>query len=130
MNTLFTLGQNNTDRQAMTEFLTSPYTVVGERARAQLLDQLDGPALAEPRLLRFTTGHRKRFWVHNVAALGLSSGFLEPLESTSILLIQQGLFQLIDMLKPGAPPAAAAMAAYNKGMANMFARIRDFIILH
>jgi len=101
-----------------------------ERARTQLLDQLDGPAMAEPRLLRFTTGHRERFWVHNVVALGLSSGFLEPLESTSILLIQRGLKQMIDVLKPGVPPAAPAVDMYNRSMAKMFARIRDFIILH
>ena len=101
-----------------------------ERAREQLLEQLDGPALAEPRLLRFTTGHRERFWVHNVVALGLASGFLEPLESTSIMLIQRGLIAMIDLLKPGVPPAAPAVAAYNKGMTKVFARIRDFVILH
>ena len=101
-----------------------------ERARAQLLAQLDGPALAEPRLLRFTTGHRARFWVHNVVGVGLSSGFLEPLESTSILLIQRGLGKMIELLRSGAPPATHAVAAYNRGMSNAFARIRDFIILH
>jgi tryptophan halogenase len=101
-----------------------------DRAREQLLDQLDGPALAEPRLLRFTTGHRERFWVHNVVALGLASGFLEPLESTSIMLIQRGLLAMIDVLKPGVPPAAPAVAAYNKGMSKVFAGLRDFIILH
>jgi tryptophan halogenase len=101
-----------------------------ERAREQLLEQLDGPALAEPRLLRFTTGHRERFWVHNVVALGLASGFLEPLESTSIMLIQRGLLAMIDILKPGVPPAAPAVVAYNKGMSKVYARIRDFIILH
>ena len=101
-----------------------------ERARTQLLEQLDGPPLAEPRLLRFTTGHRERFWVHNVVAVGLSSGFLEPLESTSILLIQRGLNQMIGVLKPGVPPSASAVEMYNRSMAKMFARIRDFIILH
>jgi tryptophan halogenase len=101
-----------------------------ERAREQLLAQLDGPALAEPRLLRFTTGHRERFWVHNVVAVGLSSGFLEPLESTSIMMIQRGLHQMIELLKPGVPPAAPAVQLYNRSMAKMFARIRDFIIPH
>ncbi|SFV01014.1 tryptophan halogenase family protein [Pseudoduganella namucuonensis] len=101
-----------------------------ERARTQLLEQLDGPALAEPRLLRFTTGHRERFWVHNVVGLGLSSGFLEPLESTSILLIQRGLEKMIELLRPGARPAAAAVANYNRGMTRVFERIRDFLILH
>jgi tryptophan halogenase len=101
-----------------------------ERARAQLLQQLDGPALDEPRLLRFTTGHRERFWVHNVAALGLSSGFLEPLESTSIFLIQLGLRKLIEVLAPGAQPTASAVATYNKNMVKAFTTIRDFLLLH
>jgi tryptophan halogenase len=101
-----------------------------ERARTRLLEQLDGPALAEPRLLRFTTGHRERFWVHNVVGLGLSSGFLEPLESTSILLIQRGLGKMIELLLPGARPVAPLVADYNRGMVRVFERIRDFIILH
>lgn len=101
-----------------------------ERARAQLLERLDGPALAEPRLLRFATGHRERFWVHNVVAIGLSSGFLEPLESTSIMMIQRGLYQMIDAVKSGALPTAPVVEGYNRLMAKMFARIRDFIVLH
>jgi tryptophan halogenase len=101
-----------------------------ERAREQLLQQLDGAPLAEPRLLRFATGHRARFWVHNVVALGLSSGFLEPLESTSIFLIQSGLWRLMPLLMSGAPVGAAAVADYNTGSVRQFARIRDFIILH
>ncbi len=101
-----------------------------ERAREQLLQQLDGPALAEPRLLRFATGHRERVWVNNVVALGLSAGFLEPLESTSIYLIQSGLGRLMQLLASGAGSSAPAVAAYNTGMVRQFARIRDFIILH
>ncbi|NVD71430.1 tryptophan 7-halogenase [Duganella sp. BJB1802] len=101
-----------------------------ERAREQLLAQLDGPALAEPRLLRFTTGHRQRCWVHNVVGLGLASGFLEPLESTSIFLIQSGLGHLIPLLERGGAPTAAEVGDYNTGMTRQFARIRDFIILH
>ena len=101
-----------------------------ERARTQLLDQLDGPALAEPRLLRFDTGHRERVWAHNVVALGLSAGFLEPLESTSIFLIQSGLGRLMQLLAPGAAPTEPMVAAYNRAMTQQFARVRDFIILH
>ncbi|MEO7578929.1 MAG: tryptophan halogenase family protein [Massilia sp.] len=101
-----------------------------ERARAQLLAQLDGPALAEPRLLRFQAGHRARAWVHNVVALGLSSGFLEPLESTSIFLVQRGLGKLIDLLLSGAPLTAPVVADYNDVNARQFARVRDFLILH
>lgn len=101
-----------------------------ERAREQLLQQLDGAALAEPRLLRFTTGHRERFWVHNVVALGLASGFLEPLESTSIFLIQSGLGHLMSLLTAAPPIDAAAVAAYNERAVRVFRRVRDFIVLH
>ena len=101
-----------------------------ERAREQLMQQLDGAALAEPRLLRFTTGRRERAWVHNVVALGLSSGFLEPLESTSIYLVQSGLGHLIHLLLSDAPLTAPAVADYNGGMARQFERVRDFIIMH
>lgn len=101
-----------------------------ERAREQLLEQLDGKPLAEPRLLRFTSGHRARLWVRNVLALGLSSGFLEPLESTSIFLIQSGLGRLMRLLGSGMPVDSEAVAAYNTGAVRQYARIRDFIILH
>jgi len=101
-----------------------------ERAREQLLQQLDGKPLAEPRLLRFTTGHRARFWVHNVVALGLSSGFLEPLESTSIFLIQSGVGRLMPLLTSGQPIGDDAVAGFNARALREFRRIRDFIVLH
>ncbi|WP_457324158.1 tryptophan halogenase family protein [Roseateles sp. P5_E11] len=101
-----------------------------DRAREQLLDRLDGKQLAEPRLLRFTTGHRQRFWVNNVIAIGLSSGFLEPLESTSIYLIQDGISRLMTLLTEGRPLDDDARALFNEGSVRRFARIRDFIILH
>lgn len=101
-----------------------------ERARGQLMQLLDGEPVSEPRLLRFTAGHRQRFWVHNVVALGLSSGFLEPLESTSIFLVQSGLGRLMEILVKGVRPAQETVAAYNTGLLRQFERIRDFIILH
>jgi glycine/D-amino acid oxidase-like deaminating enzyme len=101
-----------------------------ERAREQLLARLDGPALGEPRLLRFTTGHRRRFWVHNVVAIGLSSGFLEPLESTSIFLIQDGIGRLMGHLTTGRPINESDLEVFNEDSMRVFARVRDFLILH
>ena len=101
-----------------------------DRARDQLMARLDGAPVAEPRLLRFTTGHRERFWVNNVVAIGLSSGFLEPLESTSIYLIQDGIGRLMTMLTAGRPLVDDDRALFNDGATRRFARIRDFIILH
>ena len=101
-----------------------------ERAREQLLARLDGKPLAEPRLLRFTTGHRRRLWVHNVVAIGLSSGFLEPLESTSIYLIQDGIARLMAALTAGRPLGTHDVDLFNEGSVRRFNRIRDFIILH
>ena len=101
-----------------------------DAARAQLMAQLDGKPLAEPRLLRFSTGHRERFWVRNVVALGLSSGFLEPLESTSIFLIQTNLAHLMTLLEAKAPIDEAAIDAFNARGTREFRRIRDFILLH
>ncbi|HEY8880592.1 MAG TPA: tryptophan halogenase family protein [Roseateles sp.] len=101
-----------------------------DRARDQLLARLDGKPFAEPRLLRFTTGHRQRFWVDNVIAIGLSSGFLEPLESTSIYLVQDAIARLMVLLTAGRPLNENDRALFNEGAVRRFSRIRDFIILH
>ncbi|MDR7267399.1 tryptophan halogenase [Pelomonas saccharophila] len=101
-----------------------------DRARDQLLAQLDGKPVAEPRLLRFKTGHRRRFWVDNVIAIGLSSGFLEPLESTSIYLVQDAIARLMVLLTAGRPLHENDRALFNEGAVRRFSRIRDFIILH
>jgi tryptophan halogenase len=100
-----------------------------DEAASVLTDGLDGPVIGTPRLIRFTTGHRQKFWEKNCVALGLAAGFLEPLESTSLYLIRQGISRFIALF-PDASLAPILRDEYNRWMQRDFEQVRDLLILH
>ncbi len=99
------------------------------RALDTFVNNLDGPLLADPRRLTFTTGRRDLIWNRNCVAIGLAAGFLEPLESTSIQLVQLGAITLIDLF-PLDKDDAISRREYNKRMRGHYDAVRDFIIAH
>ena len=100
-----------------------------EQALEALRGELEGKALGEPNFVKFRAGHVRRFWIGNCVAIGLSGGFLEPLESTSISLIQMGIDKLLHFW-PEQRIAPELAAEYNRLSVTEFERVRDFIILH
>jgi len=100
-----------------------------EEVTETLLANLDGDALADPRPVKFRPGRRLKSWDKNVIAIGLSSGFLEPLESTSIHMIQTGIHRLLAIF-PSSGFSAADMAEFNRQARTEYEDVRDFIIAH
>lgn len=100
-----------------------------EEAARALTAAVEGAPLADSRPLRFRAGRRRRSWAHNCVAIGLASGFLEPLESTSIYLVQQAITALIELF-PESPDATIERDEFNRLIDLEYDRIRDFLILH
>jgi tryptophan halogenase len=100
-----------------------------DEAASALMRNLDGPMMGTPRLLQFATGHRRMFWNRNCVAIGLSAGFLEPLESTSLYLIRQGISRFIALFPDASLPSICS-EEYNRWMQRDFEQVRDLLVLH
>ncbi|MES1189846.1 MAG: tryptophan halogenase family protein [Steroidobacter sp.] len=110
-------------------YVFSTKHVSADEATSVLLKNIEGKPLAEPRVVRFEAGMRRVAWSHNCIAIGLSGGFLEPLESTSIHLIQTMIARLFAFF-PDRGFAEREVKEFNRQVCTDYERIRDFIILH
>jgi tryptophan halogenase len=122
-------------------YVYSSNFISDDEVASKLISRLPGKALADPRFLRFTAGRRRKTWNRNVVAIGLAGGFLEPLESTSIYLIQIAITTLLDYLTDRtatmgkgtdarAPFDTRIVDAFNRWIEMEYDRVRDFLILH
>lgn len=100
-----------------------------DNAHQVLIDNVESNPLNDPKLIRFSAGKRKKAWYKNCVAIGLSAGFLEPLESTSLYLVQTALTRLLTLF-PDKHFAAANTAQFNQQTEFEIERVRDFIIAH
>jgi tryptophan halogenase len=95
-----------------------------------LLSNLPSNAISNPNRLSFTTGKRSEPWSKNCVAIGLSSGFLEPLESTSIYLIQAAIMKLLELFPQRGAAIDLMRSEFNRSMNHEMERVRDFLVLH
>lgn len=100
-----------------------------DEATSKLLGNVEGPTVTDPRVIKFTTGSRRKHWNKNVVAMGLASGFMEPLESTSIHLAQRAIIRLMQMF-PYDGVRQPDVEEFNNQMKFEIENIRDFIVLH
>jgi len=110
-------------------YVFSSHYISDDEATEKLMSRLEGPAQREPKLLKFTTGHRRKMWDRNVVAMGLSAGFLEPLESTSIHLTHMAIIKLLGLF-PRDGFQRTAIDRFNRDILAMHENARDIVIAH